>query len=82
MKRLNGFCHIRDSKLLNSCAHSENVDFVSAERLHCFRWLEHLQHVADPLTNEPIGDTFTNLQAAITSELHVLSLHTFIMVHI
>ena len=41
-----------------------------AERAHCMRWLEQLTTINDPLTAEPVGDTFSNLHAAITSELH------------
>ena len=43
---------------------------ADSERAHCFRWLEQLKEVADPLTNEPLGDSFVNLSAAIKSEVH------------
>ena len=45
--------------------------FITAEQDHCFRCLDHLKDVCDPLTNEPIGDTFSNIEAAILSEKHV-----------
>ena len=43
---------------------------AAAERTHCLRWLDQLATLSDPLTAEPIGDTFSNLHAAITAELH------------
>ena len=43
---------------------------ADSERAHCFRWLAQLKEIADPLTNEPLGDTFVNLNAAIASETH------------
>jgi rubrerythrin len=43
---------------------------AESEQAHCFQWMGQLKVVADPLTNEPLGDTFVNLNAAISSEMH------------
>jgi rubrerythrin len=43
-------------------------DVAEAETAHAFGHLDFLRQVGDPITNEPIGNTQTNLRSAIASE--------------
>ncbi len=45
-------------------------DIAEAETGHAFGHLDFLQQIGDPITDEPIGDTKTNLRSAITSETY------------
>jgi rubrerythrin len=43
-------------------------DVAEAETAHAFGHLDFLKQVGDPVTNEPIGNTQTNLRSAIASQ--------------
>lgn len=45
-------------------------DNAKAETGHAFGHLDHLTHVADPATGEPIGDTEKNLMSAVAGETY------------